>query len=127
MQGRHTPMQPAARSAPAGLRRVGAITWLSPDRAIVARRAATGWVDVAHVDNATPGLEMPYLAHVAHEIGDAERVVILGGDAVRTELEREYVRIYQRPDRIVDVEASEEVSEDALVERLRALPEVGPS
>jgi hypothetical protein len=126
MQGRHTPIQPAAAPAPAGLRRIGAITWISPDRAIVARRAASGWVDVARVENPTPGLEMPYLARVAHEIGDADRVVVLGRGDVRTELEREYVRIYQRPERIIDAETTDEPSEAALVERLRAMPEGRP-
>ena len=120
MQGRHT-TQPAAPRTTDALRRVGAITWISPARAIVARRAASGWVDVARVENPTPDLEMPYLARVAHEIGDADRVLIMGADDVRTELEREYVRIYHRPDRLVDVEPAGEVTEEQLVERLREL------
>lgn len=125
MQGRHSTTQTAAPPIADALRRVGAITWISPARAIVARRAASGWVDVARVENPTPDEEMPYLARVAHEIGDADRVLIMGADAIRTELEREYVRIYHRPDRLVDIEPSGDVTEDQLVERLRGMPVPG--
>ena len=63
----------------------------------------------------------PFLARVVDEIGDRDRVLILGPDAMRVELEREYVAIFHRPDRILDVEASGPTEQDELVRRLEAL------
>ena len=120
MQGRHRApgtMKPVAASDP--LRRVAALAWVGPDVTLVARRTASGWVDVARVvrdDDAST-----YLGRVAHQVGDAARVLIMGPDCLRTELEREYVAIFHHPDRLVDVELAGDVTEAALVERLRGL------
>lgn len=119
MQGRH----PRPRIAPSGgtrLHPTGAITWIDRERAVVARRGPGGEIDVAAVRRDVPGAGS-FLARVAHEIGDRDRVVILGPGSLRTELEREYVTIYHRPDRLVDVEPASEMSEADLVQRLREL------
>jgi hypothetical protein len=58
---------------------------------------------------------------VVRAVGDRQRVVILGPSSARLALEREYVAIYHRPDRIVDVEPAGAVRTEDLVERLRAL------
>jgi hypothetical protein len=65
--------------------------------------------------------ESSYLSLVIRAIGDRERVVILGPSSIRLALEREYVAIYQRPDRLVDVEPSGPVDEAELVDRLNRL------
>jgi hypothetical protein len=65
--------------------------------------------------------ELDYLAQVVRVIDDRERVVILGPSSVRLALEREYVAIYRRPDRLVDVEPAGEVAREDLIERLRTL------
>lgn len=122
MQGRHTPptiTPPAAAADP--LRRTGAVTWIAREQALVGRKTAGGWVDVATVHAEAPDDPRTYLARVAHEIGDAERVMIIGPDVLRTELEREYVTIYHRPDRLLDVAHVETLTEDELLERLRDL------
>jgi len=122
MQGRHQPptiTPPKTTADP--LRRIGAVTWISRDQALVGRRTAGGWVDVATVHADAPDDPQTYLARVAHEIGDAERVMIIGPDTLRTELEREYVTIYHRPERLLDVAHVETLTEDELVERLRDL------
>jgi hypothetical protein len=62
-----------------------------------------------------------YLAQVIRVIGDRQRVVILGPSTVRLALEREYVAIFRRPDRLVDVEPAGTISSEELVDRLRAL------
>ena len=62
-----------------------------------------------------------YLAQVVRVIGDRQRVVILGPSSVRLALEREYVAIFRRPDRLVDVEPAGPVSSEDLVDRLRTL------
>jgi hypothetical protein len=122
MQGRHqhpTIDPPTPVFDP--LRRIGAVTWIARDQALVGRRTAGGWIDVATVQAEAPGDPGTYLARVAHEIGDADRVTIIGPDTLRTELEREYVTIYHRPDRLVDVAHVEKLTEDELVSRLRDL------
>jgi hypothetical protein len=62
-----------------------------------------------------------YLAHVVRVIGDRQRVVMLGPGSDGLALEREYVAMFRRPDRLVDVEPAGPVSADELVDRLRTL------
>jgi hypothetical protein len=62
--------------------------------------------------------ELSYLAIVVHAIGDRERVLIMGPSSTRLALEREYVAIYRRPDRLVDVEPGDAVDRVELVRRL---------
>ena len=122
MQGRQqaTTMTVPAPAADQ-IRRVGAVTWIARDRALVGRKTAGGWVDIATVPAEAPGDPDTYLARVAHEIGDADRVVVMGPDWLRTSLEREYVTIYHRPDRLVDVADAEPPTEEQLISRLRGL------
>ncbi len=119
MQGRH-PRPRIASPAAAPRHATGAITWIDRDRALVARRAEDGVVDVSDIRR-DPAEPASFLAHVAHEIGDRDRVVIVGPGSLRTELEREYVTIYHRPDRLVDVEPASDMSEAELVRRLNEL------
>jgi hypothetical protein len=63
----------------------------------------------------------PFLSLVADQIGDRERVVILGPDSMRVELEREYVTIHRQADRLIDVEDSPELSEAQVIDRLNQL------
>jgi hypothetical protein len=65
--------------------------------------------------------EPSYLAQLVHVIGDRQRVVILGPSSVRLALEREYVAMFRRPDRLVDVEPAGPVSTEDLIDRLRIL------
>ena len=85
--------------------------------------AAIVWIDRAHAhtivvesggrlrveslalpDPFHPEAEPLALAHVVEAIDDAPRVLILGDDTMRTALEREYVALRQRPDRLVDMD-----------------------
>lgn len=110
------------RTARSTLRRPsGAITWIDSSRALVARTAPAGAIDLERIERDAEGDGRTYLARVAHEIGDQDRVVILGPSSLRTRLEREYVTIFQRPDRLVDVEPSGPLTEDELIARLREL------
>jgi hypothetical protein len=59
------------------------------------------------------------LAAVAHAIGDRDRILVLGPEPSRTSLEREYVSIFRRPDRLVDMEPEGPVSRADLVALLR--------
>jgi len=101
----------------------GAVTWIDSTRAIVARTGRNGRISVSVVrpDPELVDERIPFLNRVVDEIGDRDRVVIMGPDAMRVELEREYVSIFQRPDRIVDVEASGPTEQTELVRRLELL------
>jgi hypothetical protein len=83
----------------------GALVWIDHDRAIVTR---LGPVRELHVREFSipPGSEAGHTAlrEVVRSVLDVERLVVLGSDDMRTTLEREYVTVTQRPDRIRDVE-----------------------
>jgi hypothetical protein len=77
----------------------------------------TDRISMADIERGTEP-EQQYLAHVVHEIGDRERVMIVGPTSVRLALEREYVAISHRPDRLVSVPRSAGASGAELVDRL---------
>lgn len=107
-----TPVRPAG----------SAVTWIDASHAVVARTEAAGTVAVETIRHETaPGQMDTFLARVAHEIGDRDRVVIMGPGSMRTALEREYVTIYHRPDRLLDVEPAGPVTADELIARVRDL------
>ena len=101
----------------------GAVTWIDSTRAVIARTGTSGGVSVKVVrpDPELVDELIPFLARVVDEIGDRDRVVIMGPDAMRVELEREYVTIFKRPDRLLDVEASGPTQQSELVKRLEVL------
>lgn len=77
-----------------------AIVWINAQNAIVASPQPDGGVATAKIDRGAEP-EIQYLAHVVHTIGDRERVLIMGTSSARLALEREYVSINHRPDRLV--------------------------
>lgn len=98
----------------------GAVVWVNGRQAVVATGSRRGRPTVVEVTREIEP-EGSFLGRVVREIGDRERVVILGPGSARLALEREYVSMYQRPDRLVDVEPAGPVTERELVERLGAL------
>ncbi len=126
-QARHTTMRSSTGpGTTGGLRPRGAITWIDRRRAVIVKTRPDGSIDVGRVMRDSPGDGQTYLARVVHEIGDQERVLVVGPWPERTELEREYVAVHQRPDHLVDVEPSgplgePDLDEPLLVERLRRL------
>ena len=97
-----------------------AAVWIDDGHAMVARMDADGRIRISRVERAMDP-ELTYLAAVVHAIGDRRHVAILGPGPLRLALEREYVAIVQRPDRLVDVELSGPIGELDLVERLARL------
>ena len=99
-----------------------AVTWIDRRHAIVARTMPSGAIDVTELDlPADADDDSPALTRVADTIGDRERIVIVGSADMRTALERRYVAIFRRPDRLVDVEPAAPLTRHDLVERLREL------
>ncbi len=112
------------RRAPAPLPKPhsSAFTWIDRRHAVVARTMPSGAIDVREIDLPDDAARTePALTHIADIIGDRERVFISGSNGLRTELERRYVSIYRRPDRIVDVEPAEAMSRHQIIARLREL------
>lgn len=123
MQGRHrTPTTPSSLGGGRPRHETAAITWIGRDHAIVARRWATDEIDVAEIDREMADDGERFLARIAHEIGDPDHVLVMGTESRRLELEREYVTLSHRPDRLMDVEPATEPTRDELVARLREIP-----
>jgi hypothetical protein len=118
-KGRKGPVRVAPAPVPGA---ANAVTWIQRERAVVARTQAGETIDLVEFDLPLAGIERTEaLARVAHAIGDRDHVVVMGVEPERTQLEREYVAIYQRPDRLVDVEATAPLSDTEIVERLRGM------
>ena len=111
-----------ATRAPTGTR-PSAVAWIDDGHAYVATNAANGDLLFSEVLPRPGGddHDETYLARVVDAIGDRERIAILGPDAQRLALEREYVLIFHRPERLIDVEPSAEADRIEIAERLRIL------
>ena len=99
-----------------------AIVWIGKDRAVILREGGTGEIDEVVVRlpgtlTATPAA----LAEVAHRIGSVDRVVVMGGDDVRTALEREIVAIGHAPETIREAALEGPLDREALLARLHRL------
>lgn len=97
-----------------------AVVWIDEGRSMVAAMSDDGWMSTCEITRGSLP-ESAYLGEVVHAVGDRQRVVILGPSSVRLALEREYVAIFHRPDRLVDVELAGSVDRQELVDRLRTL------
>jgi hypothetical protein len=113
-------MPTAEASAPATGTRPSAVVWIDDRHAYVATNATSGDVMFSEV-RPRDGDEMTYLTRVVDTIGDRERIAILGPDTCRLALEREYVLIFHRPDRLIDVEPSSLADRLEIAERLQLL------
>jgi len=100
--------------------RPSAVVWINGRAAVIAATDVDGMVMLSTVDRGIRS-ELEFLATVVRRIGDRERVMIVGPGSTRLALEREYVAIHRRPDRLVDVEPAGSIDEEDLVGRVRAL------
>lgn len=109
----------AARRAGTGL---NAVVWIEPGRALVVRDEEGGEPSVVEVDiPVMPAITPPVLAGVAHRVADADRVLVLGPDDLRTALEREIVAIGHHPESIREAVIEGPVDRGVLLERLKRL------
>jgi hypothetical protein len=95
------------------------VVYVEPWFAMVARSGAASPVVTSLERSGETAPE--FLARVAHETTDCDRLVVMGPGAERLAFEREYVTIYQRPDRLVDDEAAAHATRFDLIDRLRVL------
>ena len=109
----------AARRAGTGL---NAVVWIEPGRALVVRDQEGGEPSVVEVDiPVMPAITPPVLAGVAHRVADADRVLVLGPDELRTALEREIVAIGHHPESIREAVIEGPVDRAVLLARLKRL------
>lgn len=97
-----------------------AIVWVDDAHAIVACTAPDGGISTEKVDRGSEP-ETTYLAHVVHEIGDSATVSIIGPSSVRLALEREFVSISHRPERIVGIPMTATSTGYEILARMRRL------
>jgi hypothetical protein len=97
-----------------------AVVWVDEKHAIVASTEPEGGITAGQIHRG-PESETEYLAHVVHEIGDRPTVSIVGPSAVRLALEREFVAISHRPERLVGIPMSARAAEAQILERMRRL------
>jgi len=97
-----------------------AVAWIGELRATVATSSRGGRISTCEVNRGWLR-EASYLAQVVRLIGDRERVAILGPGVLRFALERDYVELFKRPDRVIDVQPAGRVPTDELVDRVRKL------
>jgi hypothetical protein len=96
-----------------------AVVWLDRSHALIAR-ARRGLPAVTAID-CEQGLESEYLLRIAREAQGCDRVVIMGPDASRIAFEREYVALYRRPERLIDVGLAAAPEPRDLVRQLRLM------
>jgi hypothetical protein len=109
-------MDPRFASHPA---HAAAVVWLDRTHAFVAR-AHEGHSVVTEVDRDFDP-ETQYLLRVLHEAEGCDRVAVMGADPSRIALEREYVALYQRPDRLIDLGPSLSPARSELLDQLGML------
>lgn len=99
--------------------RPDAVVWVDEGHAIVAR-AEGGAIETTEVRRVGQS-ETRYLARVVHEIGDREHVMIVGPQPIHLALEREYVAISHRPDRIIAAPAATRGAAAEILDRIERL------
>jgi len=95
------------------------VVYIEPWYAMVARSGEPKPV-VTSLERARES-QPEFLARVAHETTDCDRLVVMGPGNERLAFEREYVTLYQRPDRLVDDEPAAHATRYDLLDRLRVL------
>ncbi len=113
---------PSLIPAPTPAERHNAAIWIEPGRALVVRELDGGGTDTLEVGiPSLPAVVPPALAAVAHHVGNAARVLVIGPADLRTALEREIVAIGHRPDAIRDGAADGPADREVLLAKLRRL------
>ncbi|HEX3265025.1 MAG TPA: hypothetical protein VHR16_05100 [Candidatus Limnocylindrales bacterium] len=90
--------------------RPDAVVWVDERHAIVAQRDVAGGISTVEIRRANQNEER-YIGHVVHEIGGHEHVMIVGTQPLRLAVERRFVAVGHRPDRLMALPAARSVGE----------------
>lgn len=96
-----------------------AVVWVNRREATVVQITSDGRTSSCEISRGWLR-ETPFLACIAHAIGDQKRLLILGPDSIRLALERAYAPMFPRTERLVEVRASGPVDAPQLADRIRA-------
>ena len=80
--------------------RPDAVVWLDEVHAILALRDEAGAISTAEFRRSQQP-EPRYLAQIVHQLGGSEHVLILGPEDARVALERRFVAVTHRPERLM--------------------------
>ena len=80
--------------------RPDAVVWVDERHAIIAQRDPAGRISTVEIRRAQQNQER-YLGDVSHEIGTHEHVLVVGPQPIRLALERRFVAVGHRPDRLM--------------------------
>lgn len=98
-----------------------AVVWISGRHAVVAvADGGDGGISSTTVERMIES-EADFVARIVGAVGDSERVMVLGPASLRLAVQRAYVAMSHRPDRLVEVERTGPVDPVELAERVRAL------
>ena len=98
-----------------------AVVWINARHAVVAvAHGEAGGITSSTVERMIES-EADFVARIVGAVGDSERVMVLGPASLRLAVQRAYVAISHRPDRLVEVERTGLIDPDELAARLRAL------
>ena len=95
--------------------RPDSVVWIDERHAILAQVDPAGEISTVEVRR----LQQPesrYLGQVVHEIGAHEHVMVVGPQPMRLALERRFVAVGHRPDRLIAEQPSRRVAAEKLVE-----------
>ena len=123
--GERTTSPGAVGPTPAALphgRQGAAVVLLAATEAVIARTRPDGYDEITRVPRRGGRAGGPsFLVRVVHELGDRAPIVIMGSAPDRTALEREFVTVSHRPDRLLEDASVHDAHPEALLERLRGL------
>ncbi|HET9851593.1 MAG TPA: hypothetical protein VFP56_03690, partial [Candidatus Limnocylindrales bacterium] len=97
--------------------RPDSVVWIDERHAILAQLNPAGEISTVEIRR----LQQPegrYLGHVVHAIAGHEHVMVVGPQPMRLALERRFVAVGHRPDRLVAAQPSRRVAAEKLVEGL---------
>ena len=99
-----------------------AVVWISGRHAVV---AVADRHDNCGITSTTVEREMEseadFVTRIVSAVGDSERLMVLGPASRRLAVQRAYVAISHRPDRLVELEKTGPINPTEVAERLRAL------
>ena len=108
------PLQSLAPDSPT------AVVWINGRHAVVAVADGDVGITSSTVERVIES-EADFVARIVGAVGDSARVMVLGPTSLRLAVQRAYVAISHRPDRLVEQERHGPVDPQELAERLRAL------
>jgi hypothetical protein len=97
-----------------------AVVWIDERHALIARHEPDGQISSVEIRRlARP--ENRFLAQVVHEIAGRGPVMMIGAESIRLELERRYVAVSHRPDRLIAPSARATAAGDQIARGLDRL------